>query len=169
MDIPNELAQGWCFSRERERERERERKSVVCVCGSIRTLLALSNMKFTQTCLSKRDLCICLVGLHNGKIQGLQVQLGPGPQKCQQDQVILFFLKAWLISNVVLVSGVQQSDSVFYICAVLGLVAQSCPTLCDLTICSSPGSSVHGDSPGKNTGMGCHAFLQGSSQPSDRT
>ena len=27
--------------------------------------------------------------------------------------------------------------------------------------CSPPGSSVHGDSPGKNTGLGCHAFLQG--------
>ena len=27
--------------------------------------------------------------------------------------------------------------------------------------CSLPGSSVHGDSPGKNTGMGCHALLQG--------
>ena len=27
--------------------------------------------------------------------------------------------------------------------------------------CSSPGSSVHGDSPGKNTGMDCHAFLLG--------
>ena len=26
--------------------------------------------------------------------------------------------------------------------------------------CSPPGSSVHGDSPGKNTGVGCHAFLQ---------
>ena len=27
--------------------------------------------------------------------------------------------------------------------------------------CSPTGSSVHGDSPGKNTGVGCHAFLQG--------
>ena len=27
--------------------------------------------------------------------------------------------------------------------------------------CSPPGSSVHGDSPGRNTGVGCHAFLQG--------
>ena len=27
--------------------------------------------------------------------------------------------------------------------------------------CSLPGSSVHGDSPGKNTGAGCHALLQG--------
>ena len=32
-----------------------------------------------------------------------------------------------------------------------------------------PGSSVHGDSPGKNTGVGCHALLQGSSQPRDWT
>ena len=41
------------------------------------------------------------------------------------------------------------------------LVAQSCPTLCDPMNCSPPGSSVHGDSPGKNTGVGCHALLQG--------
>ena len=27
--------------------------------------------------------------------------------------------------------------------------------------CSPPGSSVHGDSPGENTGVGCHALLQG--------
>ena len=27
--------------------------------------------------------------------------------------------------------------------------------------CSVPGSSVHGDSPGKNTGVDCHAFIQG--------
>ena len=39
-------------------------------------------------------------------------------------------------------------------CAVL---SQSCPTLWDPTDCSPPGSSVHEDSPGKNTGVGCHA------------
>ena len=33
--------------------------------------------------------------------------------------------------------------------------------LCDPVDCSPPGSSVHGDSPGKNTGVGCHALLQG--------
>ena len=27
--------------------------------------------------------------------------------------------------------------------------------------CSPPGSSVHGDCPGNNTGVGCHALLQG--------
>ena len=41
------------------------------------------------------------------------------------------------------------------------LVTQSCPTLCDPIDYSPLGSSVHGDSPGKNTGVGCHALLQG--------
>ena len=38
---------------------------------------------------------------------------------------------------------------------------QSCPTLCDLVDCSPPGPAVHGDSSGKNTGVGFHALLQG--------
>ena len=33
---------------------------------------------------------------------------------------------------------------------------QSCLTLCDPVDCSLSGSSVHGDSLGKNTGVGCH-------------
>ena len=45
--------------------------------------------------------------------------------------------------------------------AVLCLVAQSHPTLCDPMDCSPPGSSVHGDSPGKNPEVSCHALLQG--------
>ena len=32
---------------------------------------------------------------------------------------------------------------------------------CDPTDCSLPVSSVHRDSPGKNTAVGCHALLQG--------
>ena len=43
---------------------------------------------------------------------------------------------------------------------VLCLVAQSCP-LCDPMDWSPPGSSVYGDFPGKNTGVCCHALLQG--------
>ena len=43
---------------------------------------------------------------------------------------------------------------------VLCLVTQSCPTLCYSNDCSPPGSSVHRDSPGKSTGVGCHALLQ---------
>ena len=33
--------------------------------------------------------------------------------------------------------------------------------LCDPMDCGPPGSSVHGDSPGKNNGVDCHALLQG--------
>ena len=38
---------------------------------------------------------------------------------------------------------------------------QSCLTLCSPMDCSPLGSSVHGDPPGMNTGVGCHALLQG--------
>ena len=41
------------------------------------------------------------------------------------------------------------------------LANQSCLTLCNPLNCHPPGSSVHGDSPGKNTGVCCHALLQG--------
>ena len=47
-----------------------------------------------------------------------------------------------------------------YLC-VLGLVTQFYPTLCDPMDCGPPGSSVYGDSPGKNTRVGSHALLQG--------
>ena len=50
--------------------------------------------------------------------------------------------------------------SVLYMLLLL-LVAQLCPILCSLMDCNLPGFSVHGDSPGKNTGVGCHALLQG--------
>ena len=50
-----------------------------------------------------------------------------------------------------------QSSSRVHAC----LVTQLYPTLCDLMDCSPLGSSVHGDSPGKNTGVGYHALLQG--------
>ena len=46
-------------------------------------------------------------------------------------------------------------------CAVPCLVTQLCPILCNPINCSPPGSTVHGDSPGKNTSMDCHALLQG--------
>ena len=43
-------------------------------------------------------------------------------------------------------------------CAVLCLVLSDSSHPMD---CSLPGSSVHGDSPGKNTGMGSHSLPQG--------
>ena len=44
---------------------------------------------------------------------------------------------------------------------VLYLVAQMCLTLCGPMDYSPSGSSVHGESPGENTEVGCHALLQG--------
>ena len=43
----------------------------------------------------------------------------------------------------------------------LCVLRQPCLTLCDPVDCSPPGSSVQGDSPGKNTGVGCLVLLQG--------
>ena len=45
--------------------------------------------------------------------------------------------------------------------SVLCLVPQSCLTLCDPHGLEPTSSSVHGDSPSKNTGVGSHALLQG--------
>ena len=56
-------------------------------------------------------------------------------------------------------------EAFFIICAVLCLVAQMFLTLCDSMDCSWPGSSLYGDSPGKNTGVGCHVLLQGAFLP----
>ena len=40
-------------------------------------------------------------------------------------------------------------------------VVQSCPNLCDPMDCSPPGTSDHGDSLGKDTGVDYHTLLQG--------
>ena len=52
----------------------------------------------------------------------------------------------------------------------LCIIAQSCLTLWDSMDCSPPGTSVHGDSPGKNTRVSCHVFLQGNLlKPGDKS
>ena len=43
----------------------------------------------------------------------------------------------------------------------LSVFSHSCPSFCNPMDCSPPGSSVLGDFPGKNTGVGCHSLLQG--------
>ena len=60
------------------------------------------------------------------------------------------------ISILPLLTSINQMKNMCALC----LVAQLYPTLCDPMNCSPlppPGFSVHGDSPGKNTGVGCHA------------
>ena len=59
-----------------------------------------------------------------------------------------------------LIPGHSETVDIVNDYQVLCLVAQSCLTLCNPRDCSPPGSSVHGDSPGKNIGVGCHALLQ---------
>ena len=51
--------------------------------------------------------------------------------------------------------GIPWMSILSEIRTVLCLVAESCPTLFSPMACSSPGSSDHGDSPGKSTGVGC--------------
>ena len=57
--------------------------------------------------------------------------------------------------------GEFMSHQVCGVFSIACLVTQSCLTVCDPKDCSPPGSSVHGDSPGMNIGVGCHALLQG--------
>ena len=54
-----------------------------------------------------------------------------------------------------------QTHTHIFTYAVLCLVIQSCPTLWDPIDSSLTGSSVCGDSPGKNIEVDCHALLQG--------
>ena len=51
--------------------------------------------------------------------------------------------------------------SVFSLHTVLCLVTQVCLSLCGSVDYTPPGSSVSGDSLGKNTGVVCHVLLQG--------
>ena len=62
-----------------------------------------------------------------------------------------------------------HSVRMFYSMCVCVLVTQSCPTLCDLTDCSPPGSSVHGILQARILECIAIPFSRGSSQPRDRT
>ena len=66
----------------------------------------------------------------------------------------------WEIHFMLRASEVKGHSSVFiHVRAALCLAVQLCLTFCDSTDCSPPGSSVHGDCPGKSTGVGCRALL----------
>ena len=72
-----------------------------------------------------------------------------------------YFCQLYLKQNVIRVHVNLSSLYSSQVIAVLCLVTQLYPTFYDPMHCSLPGSSVHGDSPGKNTGVSCHAPLQG--------
>ena len=55
----------------------------------------------------------------------------------------------------------QESPTLFElvcVCVCVCVCVLNCFS-CNPMDCSPPGSSVHGDSPGKNTGVGCHALI----------
>ena len=58
-------------------------------------------------------------------------------------------------------AGVQREGTGPSCSQVKWLKITVCPALRNPTDCSPPDSSVHGGSPGKDTGVGCHALLQG--------
>ena len=60
-----------------------------------------------------------------------------------------------------MVSLSHRIKTTLYGCVHVCLVTWLCLAPGDPTDPSPLGSSVHGDSPGKNTGVGCHALLQG--------
>ena len=66
---------------------------------------------------------------------------------------IIFFKRMW--------NTVSPHLFIPISCLLYAQLFQSCLILCDPMDYSSPGSSVHGVSPGKNTGAGCHVLLQG--------
>ena len=89
-----------------------------------------------------------------------------------------FSVRNWILSEVGARSEQQRGGRVqemkLYLvvldcCAMLCLVARSYLTVCNSMDCSPPGSSVHGDSPGKNMEWVPMPSSRGSSQPRDWT
>ena len=95
---------------------------------------------------------------------------------CFQRLYLIWFQSFWVCSNLFPVflesvacvldknmysAVVEQNVLHTYARSILPmcLVARSFLILCNPMDCSLPGSSVYGDSPGKNTRMDCHALL----------
>ena len=71
-------------------------------------------------------------------------------------------IKRWLTALVIVRVHVCMCVYVCVcVCVCVRARALSHMTLCDPMDCSLSGSSVYGDSPGKNTGVGRHFLLQG--------
>jgi len=73
---------------------------------------------------------------------------------------ILLFLKTFFSPHIPVILFMLRCHSEKYSLTVLCFLL-SCVWLCDPMYCSPPGSSVPGDSPGRNTGVGCNTLLQG--------
>ena len=77
--------------------------------------------------------------------------------------ITVFSIKVWNVSSDLHLSVSNFFSVIFSVILNGGLCCAevfSCVRLFDPMGCSPPGSSVHVDSPGKSTGVGCHALLQ---------
>ena len=90
-------------------------------------------------------------GLHTWTRTKPSALLGTQLANCRFWYISAYLRAKFLIINCVCVC----------VCVCTWLVAQSCLTHCVPKEYSLPGSFVHGDSPGKNTGVGFHLLLQG--------
>ena len=70
-------------------------------------------------------------------------------------------LKVGSLAIIILILSIENPKESLELENTVCLVTQLWLTLCILMDCSPPGSFIHGDSPDKNTGVGCHALLQG--------
>ena len=79
---------------------------------------------------------------------------------CFQFLQLEIWINLLIVSNLLSVYTLSSNSVNFTFCACM-LSHFSCVWLCDPMDYSLPCSSVHGDFPGKNSGVGYHALLQG--------
>ena len=91
----------------------------------------------------------------SNKVEGTFLPTSLETKLMKKDRIQPVLLsKEWAINK-------PTFEEIFSVICAVYLITQSCPILCNPMDCSLPGSSVHLDSPGKNTTTGCHSFLQG--------
>ena len=83
--------------------------------------------------------------------------LGTQTQICLKKKTS--FKKLWVHHDI------SKYDQLYSHKVAVCVYAQSCWTFCNSMDCSLPDFFLHGDSPGKNTGVGCHFLLQGIPNP----
>ena len=78
----------------------------------------------------------------------------------QPNESNTFLKEAWQVTGFFQTLSLQENPNMSWR-KESAMCVQPCPTLCDPVDWSPPGSSVHGDSPGKNTGVGWYVLPKG--------
>ena len=136
---------------------DREVSRFTVLCNSPITYVNISFMFFEALLFDAYIFMPCLVAQSIPWVRKI-----PWRRKWQPTPVFLPGESHWWSSLVGYSPwGRKESDTTERVHLLSLFVSQSYPILCDLVICSLPDSSVCGDSPGKNTGVGCYALLLG--------